>query len=90
MKFSARLLRRSTSFWVTIGLFLSANIWSFFAHPECCDQYDRIGFPLPFHLSGGIAGIAEFYPIGLTLNVLIALTIAVIAARIGLLVRPRD
>ena len=89
MQFTLRLLRHSKSFWIVIGLFLFANLWTLLDHPECCDRYDRIGFPFPFHLSRGLAGVAEFYPIGLTLNLLIAMTIAVIAARIGLYFRVR-
>ena len=90
MRFSVDTVVKSASFWSVISLAAGANVWTFFAHPECCDRYDRIGFPFPFHLSGGIAGTSEFYPIGLSLDLLITLTVAVIAARIGLLFRPRD
>ena len=90
MRFRLQIIWQSRSFWTVVGLFLFANLWTVIAHPECCDRYDGIGFPLPFHLSGGIAGIAEFYPISLALNVLSVLTIAVIAARIGVFFDNRD
>ncbi len=90
MRFSTQLLVKSAWFWSVIGLSLLANLWTWFAHPECCDRLDRIGFPLPFHLSGGIAGSSDFYPIALTLDILIVFTLAIIAARIGLLFDGRE
>ena len=84
MRINSRLVFRSRAFWAILALFALLNLLTFFLHPECCDRFDGIGFPLAFHLSGGIAGISEFYPISLLLNVVIAVTVALISARIGL------
>jgi hypothetical protein len=84
MRFDKKTVLRSKPFWSVLAVFLAANFATLITHPGCCDRFDGIGFPLPFHLSGGIAGVSNFYPIGLTLNLLIALTLALIAARIGL------
>lgn len=42
-----------------------------------------MGFPFPFHISGGIAGLSNFYVLGLLLDVTIALTAAVLITWIG-------
>lgn len=86
MKVSIRLLLHSRSFWAVILFFGIANLVSWLRHrlfPQCCDQEMTIGFPFPFHISGGIAGGAEFYALGLLLDVLTALTIALVVTRIA-------
>lgn len=81
MEFSARILQRSRTFIGVVAFFVLANAWSWLRHrlwPICCDQEMTIGFPVPFHISGGIAGLSRFYVLGLLLDVTIALTAAVL------------
>jgi len=81
MKFSIQILQRSRPFIAVVAFFLIANIGSWLRHsiwPVCCDQEMTIGFPVPFHISGGIAGLSNFYVLGLLLDVTIALTAAVL------------
>lgn len=90
MKFSATALRRSRTFVGILALFIAANTWSWARHriwPTCCDQEVTIGFPVPFHISGGIAGMSNFYLLGLLLDIAIALTISVTLTWVVLLVR---
>lgn len=42
-----------------------------------------IGFPFPFHISGGIAGLESFYVLGLLLDIVLALTLAVLVTWIA-------
>ncbi len=80
MKFSTRILLRSRTFHVVTALFLLANTWSWIRHrfwPICCDQEITTGFPVPFHIGGGIAGLSNFYLLGLLLDISIALTTAI-------------
>ena len=63
-----------------IVIFAGANVWTWARNrfwPVCCDQEASIGFPVPFHISGGIAGLSEFYLLGLLLDIVTALTFAV-------------
>ncbi len=81
MRFSINILKRSRTFQIVMAFFIAANGWSWVRHrfsPECCDQEMTIGFPVPFHISGGIAGLSQFYLLGLLLDAAIALTIAVL------------
>lgn len=85
MKVSIRLLAHSRTFRAVIVFFGLANLLSWLRHrlfPLCCDQEMTIGFPFPFHISGGIAGGAEFYVLGLLLDIVTALTIALVLTRI--------
>ena len=80
MKFSFAILCKSIAFRVTILVFAALNLLSWARHklfPICCDQEIAIGFPFPFHISGGIAGASEFYTLGLLLDISTALTVAV-------------
>ena len=80
MKITAQVLLRSVTFLGVIGVFVAANVWSWARHrfwPVCCDQEITIGFPIPFHISGGIAGMANFYLLGMLLDIAVALTVAV-------------
>lgn len=80
MRFSVQTLLQSRTFAGIVLLFAGANAWSWARHrfwPVCCDQEVTIGFPVPFHISGGITGSAEFYLFGLLLDVVVALTAAV-------------
>lgn len=80
MTFSFSAVGRSRAFLITVTLFAIGNAWSWLRHklnPVCCDQEMTVGFPFPFHISGGIAGDASFYVLGLLLDVVLALTIAV-------------
>ncbi len=90
MKFSLAVLCRSTAFYVTMLIFAAANLWSWIRHrlfPVCCDQEISVGFPFPFHISGGIAGASDFYVLGLLLDVVTALTLAVLITWIARLIR---
>ncbi len=90
MKFSLAVLCRSTAFHVTMLIFAAANLWSWIRHslfPVCCDQEISVGFPFPFHISGGIAGGSGFYVLGLLLDVVTALTLAVLITWIARLFR---
>jgi len=81
MKFSAHILLRSRAFHTVMAVFLIANGWSWLRHrfwPTCCDQEITVGFPVPFHISGGIAGLSNFYLLGLLLDACIALTTAIL------------
>jgi len=42
-----------------------------------------VGFPLPFHISGASGGLETFYVLGLLLDIVIALTLAVLATWIA-------
>jgi hypothetical protein len=94
MKFSIQILQRSRPFIVALALFALANFGSWIRHllwPICCDQEVTIGFPVPFHISGGIAGLSNFYVLGLLLDVTIALTIAVLVTwMVRLFMRRQD
>jgi hypothetical protein len=69
MRFSIAVLYKSTAFHSTVLLFVAANFWSWLRHkifPICCDQELSVGFPFPFYL------------LGLLLDVVTALTVAVL------------
>lgn len=90
MEFALRQLWQSKTFIGVTSIFVIANGWSWLRHivaPTCCDQEVTIGFPMPFHISGGLAGDAKFYLLGLLLDVTIALTLAITATWIVRLVR---
>ena len=90
MKFSAKAILRSKAFVGVLAFFIVANVWSWASHrfwPICCDQEVTMGFPVPFHISGGIAGISNFYLLGLLLDIVLALTIAVTLTWIVRLIR---
>jgi hypothetical protein len=90
MNFSLAVLHKSTAFYVTMLIFAAANLWSWTRHrlfPVCCDQEISVGFPFPFHISGGIAGASEFYVLGLLLDIVTALTLAVLITWIARLFR---
>lgn len=93
MKFSHSLLHKSKAYWLVLGLFAAANLYSWFRDhlidPACCDQLVARGFPFPFHVSGGIAGRSEMLITGLLLDVVVAWTLAVCAAWVGLIIRRR-
>lgn len=88
MIFNFARLHAARPYWATIGVFLLANLWSWLRHrtgePECCDLLLSTGFPFPFHVSGGIAGRDDFLLTGFLLDVILAWTLAVIAAWISL------
>lgn len=80
MQISATLLVRSTTFRITLGIFLLLNIWTLvrrFVFPECCDQGYTVGFPFPYLIVE--TGASEFYVLGAFLDLSLALTIALIA-----------
>lgn len=86
MKLTLPSLSESRTFIITLSLFAVANLWSWLRHqfdPECCDLETTIGFPFPFHISGGSAGISEFYLLGLLLDIVVALTLALLFTRIA-------
>ncbi len=90
MKFSLTVLYRSTAFYATVLVFATANLWSWISHrffPVCCDQEISVGFPFPFHICGGILGASDFYILGLLLDVVTALTLAVLLTWIAKLIR---
>lgn len=90
MNFSLAVLCKSTAFYVTMLIFAAANLWSWIRHrlfPVCCDQEISVGFPFPFHISGGIAGASEFYVLGLLLDIVTALTLAVLITWVARLIR---
>lgn len=90
MKFSVRILCQSRTFIGVLAVFIAANAWSWVRHrfwPICCDQEVTIGFPVPFHISGGIAGLSNFYLLGLLLDIVVALTIAVTLTWVVRLIR---
>jgi hypothetical protein len=82
MTLSFKTVAWSRSFIVTILVFVLANLYSWLRHslfPVCCDQEVTVGFPFPFHISGGIGGAANFYLLGLLLDIVLAFTLAVLA-----------
>ncbi len=90
MKFSLAVLCRSTAFYVTMLILAAANLWSWIRHrlfPVCCDQEISVGFPFPFHISGGIVGASDLYVLGLLLDIVTALTLAVLITWIARLFR---
>jgi hypothetical protein len=92
MEIRKELLLSSTTFWVVTALFATANAWSWLRHkttPVCCDQEITVGFPFPFHIAGGIAGLSNFYPIALLLDLSVYATIALTATWIARLLSPR-
>ena len=92
MEIRKELVLRSATFWAVTALFAAANSWSWLRHkisPECCDQELTVGFPFPFHISGGIAGLSNFYPIASLLDVAVYVTVALSATWIARLLSPR-
>lgn len=93
MKFSFASLHATRSYWVILALFAAANLWSWLRHrpgdAECCDRLIGIGFPFPFHVSGGIAGRDDLLVTGLLLDLVIAWTCAVLGTWIALSWRNR-
>jgi len=90
MKFSLAILCESTAFYVTMLIFAAANLWSWIRHrlfPVCCDQEISVGFPFPVHISGGIVGASDFYVLGLLLDIVTAVTLAVLITWIAKLFR---
>ena len=90
MKFSFALLYKSFACRITLLLFAGLNLWSWARHrifPICCDQEISFGFPFPFHISGGIAGSADFYILRLLLDIATALTVAVLVTWIAELIK---
>ena len=86
MTFPFSAVGRSRAFQATVILFAIANVWSWLQDkldPVCCDQEMTVGFPFPFHISGGIAGGEKFYLLGLLLDVMLALTLAVLVTWIA-------
>jgi hypothetical protein len=86
VEISKDLVFGSRTFWIVTALFLGANAWSWLRHrqdPLCCDQEITVGFPVPFHISGGIAGASNFYPLGLLLDIVIFVTVALTATWIA-------
>lgn len=80
MNFSLAVLYKSTAFHATWLIFAAANFWSWLRHklfPVCCDQEMSVGFPFPFHISGGIAGVSDFFLLGLMLDLATAVTVAI-------------
>ncbi len=90
MKVSARVLRRSRTFWGVIAAFLVANLLSALLPTIAAVEPGRetsIGFPFPFYVSHGIAGASEFYLSGLLLDLVVPPTVAISVVWIGLLIR---
>ncbi len=90
MQIQTDIVFRSRTFQVIVSLFAMANIWSWLRHrldQACCDQEATIGFPVPFHISGGSSEDAGFYLLGLLLDLAVIATIALIATWIEQLVR---
>ena len=90
MTLSISVLRKSRTFVCSILVFLIANAWSWLRHqffPPCCDLEVTTGFPFPFHISGGIAGARQFYVFGLLLDIVLALTLSVLAAWVAISIR---
>lgn len=88
MKISGSLLFRSKAFWSVVAISVIANLWSWareWLSPGCCDGETTVGFPFPFRIADTIAASAEFYPLGLLLDLVVTLTVAVIATRIALI-----
>lgn len=80
MKFSLEVLWKAKSFHTMWLIFAAANFWSWLRHklfPVCCDQEISVGFPFPFHISGGITGASAFYLLGLLLDLATAVTVAI-------------
>lgn len=93
MTFSFKRLHASRSYWTVLAVFALGNGWTWLRHrlrePECCDQLVAIGFPFPFHVSGGIAGRDDLLVTGLMLDIVLAWTLAVLATWIVLSWRAR-
>ena len=90
MKVSARILRRSRTFWGIIAVFVVANLLSALPPGITAAEPGReasIGFPFPFHVSDGITGASEFYISGFLLDLVVPPTVAISVVWIGLLVR---
>jgi hypothetical protein len=90
MRIRADILFRSATFWIVTGLFAVANLWSWLRHvvdPDCCGQESTIGFPVPFHIGGGISGAGQFYWLGLLLDLSVVVTAALTATWIAQMLR---
>jgi len=78
----------------TLTLFVLANGWSWLRHrlfPACCDQEITVGFPFPYLIAGGIRSQEDFYVLGLLLDIVIAITVALLLTRIvAVFITPRD
>ena len=98
MTVSAAKLHRSRGFWLVLGLFLAANILSAVSALTLADPPERtgVGFPFPAFIVGSPVSDAtgnrvwQFYWSGLLLDVVVALTIAVLVVWLGSFVRGSD
>ena len=89
MKLSYSGLITAPSFRVTLLLFAGLNLASwvrFRFFLPCCEQATSFGFPFPVHISGGIDGSANYYMLGLLLDIVIALTVALLVTWIAKLI----
>ncbi len=90
MKFELSRLRRSLAFRITLLSAAGLNLGSWVRYryfPAGDDLQTSFGFPFPVTIRGGIEGTAEFYVLGLLLDVAIALTLAVLVTWIAELLR---
>jgi hypothetical protein len=91
MKFELSRLRRSMALRISLLLFAALNLGSWVRYryfPAAADQQTSFGFPFPVFISGGIEGAADFYLLGLLLDIAVALTLAVLVTWIAELFRP--
>ena len=90
MKFEVSRLRRSLALCTTLLLFAALNLGSWVRYryfPVSSDQQSSFGFPFPVQISGGTAGTAEFYVLGLLLDITVALTAAIVVTWIAELLK---
>lgn len=88
MRFSFFVLHRSSAYWLVIGLFVGANLWSWLRYRRGIDEYSEItqsvGFPFPFHVRSEVTGSGDFLLTGLLLDIVVAWTLAALATWISL------
>lgn len=87
MDFRLALLRQSRTFWLTLALFAIGNAWSILRYSTeswCCTDEKIFGFPFPFYVSDTAGNSSEFLYFGFLLNLVLAITVAIVVARIAL------
>jgi hypothetical protein len=71
-----RRVRYGISLLASTALFAVINLFILLRIPSCCDFIYPYGFPLPFFVRGGMAGIREFLLSGLVIDVVVLIMFA--------------
>lgn len=71
----------------TLLLWFLANLWSWLRHDvidsACRNAQTTVGFPVPFYINDETVPRAEFFPLGILLDLSLGITLALILAWIA-------